>query len=146
MLRKTFQNFSFRFWTTQRLISKVCLTKELQKPMLKLLIKKLIKSLKDWDNIETRDKERLDSLVTAFADVLTSLRHYIAMMPVTPVAVAETFVPLPHAQNESPGRPCFDISSEMLEEFWGLEFSWTKIGEVLGVSRWTIHSSVSSFG
>ena len=103
---------------------------------------KLIRSLKDLDGIQTRDIESLDSLATAFADVLTSLRHYIAMMPVTPTTVAENFVPSPRAKKESPGRPCFDIPAEMLEELRGLGFSWTKIGEMLGVSRWTIHRSV----
>ena len=34
----------------------------------------------------------------------------------------------------------------MLEELRGLGFSWTKIGEMLGVSRWTIHRRVSSYG
>ena len=63
---------------------------------------KLIRSLKDLDGIQTRDIESLDSLATAFADVLTSLRHYIAMMPVTPTTVAENFVPSPHAKKESP--------------------------------------------
>lgn len=49
-------------------------------------------------------------------------------------------------KKESPGRPCFEIPAEMLEELRGLGFSWTKIGEMLGVSRWTIHRRVSSYG
>ena len=34
----------------------------------------------------------------------------------------------------------------MLEELRELEFSWIKIGEMLGVSRWTIHRRVEEYG
>ena len=91
----------------------VCLTEKLQvhAEVVDQSVK-LIRSLKDWDDILNRDKESLDSLATAFADVLTSLRHYIAMMPVTPTTVDENFVPSPRTKKESPGRPCFEIPAE----------------------------------
>ena len=34
----------------------------------------------------------------------------------------------------------------MLEELRELGFSWIKIGEMLGVSRWTIHRRVEEYG
>ncbi|KAK2567245.1 hypothetical protein P5673_009058 [Acropora cervicornis] len=49
-------------------------------------------------------------------------------------------------ETETPGRPRFEIPGEMLEELRELGFSWIKIGEILGVSRWTIHRSVEEYG
>lgn len=43
---------------------------------------------------------------------------------------------------EKPGQPCFEIPAEMLEELRALGFSWTKIAELLGVSRWTVAGRV----
>ena len=40
----------------------------------------------------------------------------------------------------------FEIPGEMLEELRELGFSWIKIGEILGVSRWTIHRRVEEYG
>lgn len=54
---------------------------------------KLVRSLEGWGDILNRDKESLDSIATAFTDVLTSLGHYVVMMPVTPTTVDENFVP-----------------------------------------------------
>ena len=51
---------------------------------------RLIRSIKDCCDIETGDKVTLEALATAFADVLTSLRHHIAISPVTPTTVAES--------------------------------------------------------
>ena len=34
----------------------------------------------------------------------------------------------------------------MLEELLELGFSWIKIGEMLGVSRWTIHRRIEEYG
>jgi predicted transcriptional regulator len=42
-------------------------------------------------------------------------------------------------QTGEPGRPSFNISAEMLEDLRGYGFSWTKIAQILGVSRWTIY-------
>ena len=49
-------------------------------------------------------------------------------------------------QTGAPGRPSFNISTEMLEDLRGYGFSWTKIAQILGVSRWTIHRRVRDMG
>ena len=49
-------------------------------------------------------------------------------------------------QTGAPGRPSFNISTEMPEDLRGYGFSWTKIAQILGVSRWTIHRRVRDMG
>jgi len=44
------------------------------------------------------------------------------------------------------GRPSFQIPQEMLEDLRGFGFSWQKIGDILGVSRWTIYRRVQEYG
>ena len=92
------------------------------------------------------DKEELDSLAEAFAHVLSPLNHHIAVKPVTLETVAENCFASGKAEKETPGRPRFDIPGEVLEELRELGFGWIKIGEILSVSRWTIHRRVEEHG
>ena len=45
-------------------------------------------------------------------------------------------------QTGQPGRPPLNIPAEMIEDLRGYVFSWQKISEILGVSRWTLHRRV----
>ena len=45
-----------------------------------------------------------------------------------------------------PGRPSYFIAKETLEELRGLNFSWNKIAEIFGVSRFTISRRVTEYG
>ena len=107
---------------------------------------RMLRSIRDCRDIGTRDKEGLDSLAAAFEDVLSSLNHHITIKPVTPGTVAENCFAPGKEEKETPGRPRFDVPAEMLEELRELGFSWIKIGEMLGVSRWTIHRRVKEYG
>ena len=107
---------------------------------------RLLRSIRDCYDIGTNEKEELDSLAAAFADVLSSLNHHVAIKPLTPATVAENCFAPGKEGKETPGRPRFDIPAEMLEELRELGFSWIKIGEMLGVSRWTIHRRVVDYG
>ena len=49
-------------------------------------------------------------------------------------------------RTSEPGRPSFNISTEMLEDLKGYGFSWAKIAQILGVSRWTIDRRVKDMG
>ena len=49
---------------------------------------RMLRSIRDCRDIGTSDKEELDSLAEAFAHVLSSLNHHIAIKPVTPETVA----------------------------------------------------------
>lgn len=44
-----------------------------------------------------------------------------------------------------PGRPKFHIPKEVLEELRGMNFTWDKIAEMLGVSRWTVGRRVDEY-
>ena len=48
--------------------------------------------------------------------------------------------------NDLPGRPSFNLPCETLEELRGLGFTWSKIAQMLGVSRWTISRRVKQYG
>ena len=45
---------------------------------------RMLRSIRDCRDIGTSDKEELDSLAEAFAHLLSSLNHHIAIKPVTP--------------------------------------------------------------
>ncbi|XP_068716849.1 tropomyosin alpha-1 chain-like [Montipora capricornis] len=64
--------------------------------------------------IGTSHTEELDSLAAAFADVLSSLNHHIAIKPFTPETVAENCFAPGKEEKETPGRPRLDIPAEML--------------------------------
>ena len=102
--------------------------------------------LRDCHDIGTSDKEKLDSLAAAFADVLLSLNHHITVKSVIPETVDENGFSLVKEEKQTPGGPHFDIPAEMLEELHELGFNWIKSGGLLGVSRWTIHRRVEQYG
>ena len=102
----------------------------------------MVRSLKDCCSLDTRDKEDLDSIAEAFGDVVCILRRSI----ITPSTVATDSVTVESGKSGSRGRPCLKIPVEMLQELRGLGFTWTRIAEMLGVSRWTIHRRIAEYG
>ena len=104
----------------------------------------LLRSLRDSGNVDTDDKETLDNLSSAFSDVLSTMQQCSSMTSMSPTTEEKNA--LPKVKSGEPGRPAFDISSELLEDLLGLGFSHTKISEMLGVSRWTISRRVRDYG
>ena len=88
----------------------------------------LLRSLRDSGNVDTDDKETLDNLSSAFSDVLSTMQQCFSMTSMSPTTVAKNA--LPKVKSGEPGRPAFDISSELLEDLLGLGFSHTKISEM----------------
>ena len=43
------------------------------------------------------------------------------------------------------GKRAFDISAELLEDLLGLGFTYTRIAQMLGVSRWTISRRIKDY-
>jgi predicted transcriptional regulator len=86
----------------------------------------------------------LNTLATVFTDVLSLLNHRNTIR--VSITVYENKTEVATEANGCPGRPRFVIRAEMLEELRELGFSWTKKGEILGVSRWTIHRRVAEYG
>lgn len=71
-----------------------------------------------------------------------------ALVEISPVGVVRRIY---HGEpvclrNDLPGRPSFNIPCETLKELRGLGFSWSKIAQMLGVSRWTISRRVKQYG
>ena len=89
-----------------------------------------------------RDTENLDSIAAAFVDVLSVLR----CRAITPPTVAADSVTIESEKGGNCGRPFLKIPVEVLEELRGLGFTWSKIAEMIGVSRWTIYRRVTEYG
>ena len=73
---------------------------------------RLLRSIRDCYDIGTSEKEELDSLAAAFADVLSSLIHHFTIKPLTPTTVAENCFAPGKEEKETPGRPRFDIPAD----------------------------------
>jgi len=108
----------------------------------------LLRSILDCCGSELTDKDNktLDSLSTCFRDILSSMHHRIAINSLSPTTVASVSLNRSSNVDVRAGRPSFDIPSEILEELRGLGFTWSKIADMLGVSRWTISRRVSMYG
>ena len=105
---------------------------------------RLIRSISECADVETQDKINLNTLATVFTDVLSLLNNRNAIR--SPAIVNKNETTVATEANGCPGRPRFVIRAEMLEELRELGFSWNKISEMLGVSRWTIHRRVAEYG
>ena len=44
-----------------------------------------------------------------------------------------------------PGRPPSQIEADVLEDLRGMGFTWTKIAQMFGASRWTLYRRVREF-
>ena len=106
---------------------------------------RLLRTLRDRSsNISAYDKEILDNLQSAFSDVLSALQQCLATASFSPITVAKNVCA--RLKSGEPGKPAFDIPAELLEDLLGLGFTYTRIAEMLGVSRWTITRRVKDYG
>ena len=55
-------------------------------------------------------------------------------------------LPLSKEITKGAGRPAYSIPKDVLVELRGLNFSWNKIAQMFGVSRWTIMRRVEDYG
>ena len=105
----------------------------------------LLRTLRDSSsNINAFDKETLDNLSSAFSDVLSALQQCLAIASLSPTPVAKNVCA--RLKSDDPGKPAFDIPAELLEDLLGLGFTYTRIAEMLGVSRWTISRRIKDYG
>ena len=65
---------------------------------------------------------------------------------ITPPTVSADSVTIESEKVGNCGRPFLKIPVEVLEELRGLGFTWSKIAEMIGVSRWTIYRRVTEYG
>ena len=52
----------------------------------------------------------------------------------------------PRLKCGKPGKPAFDISAELLEDLVGFEITYTRMAQMLGVSRWTTSRRIKDYG
>ena len=90
---------------------------------------RFLRTLRDSSSNISADDE-------AFCDVSSALRQCIALASLSPTTVANNVCPM--VKSDGAGKPAFDISAELFEDFLSLGFSYTRISEILGVSRWTV--------
>lgn len=107
---------------------------------------RLIRSISECADVDTQDKISLNTLAAAFTDLLSLLNHQNAIRSTAASTVYDNKTRTATEANGCPGRPRFVIRAEILEELRELGFSWTKIAEMLGVSRWTIHRRIVEYG
>ena len=105
----------------------------------------LLRTLRDSSsNINAYDKETLDNFSSAFSDVLSALQQCLATASLSPTSVAKNVCA--RLKSDEPGKPAFDIPAELLEDLLGLGFTYTRIAEMLEVSRWTISRRIKDYG
>ena len=93
--------------------------------------------------ITTGDILNISNLFSAFADVREQVKNACRKKRIKSTECTVIFSEL--SKSSEPGRPKFSIQKDVLEELRGLGFSWVKISEMLGVSRWTIARRVEEF-
>lgn len=112
--------------------------------MHEVVLDRTVSFLREISEIQCDDQQDWISLSRVFSDVLVGVQNKIneiSRRPTTPV------------QNEcvvtytgTPGRPAIQISCEMVENLRGLGFTWKKIADIMGVSRWTLYRRMRECG
>lgn len=72
------------------------------------------------------------------------MQQCLAMASLSPTSVAKNVCAT--LKSDEPGKLAFDIPTELLEDLLGLGFTYTRIAEMLGVSRWTISRRIKDYG
>lgn len=94
--------------------------------------------------ISSDDQVHWNSLAKAFSDVLVCLQQRYSDLLARPTTITQVQCSI--NRTGEPGRPSFEIPSEMIEDLRGYGFSWTKIADMLGISRWTVYRRVRELG
>ena len=96
-------------------------------------------------DVETNDLEHLKELSVVFANIFSEVQQLISTLSLRSVTVVQNTCVIDRKPGEV-GRPRFHITSEVLEDLRSLDFSWSKIAMMLGISRWTISRRVRDNG
>ena len=72
------------------------------------------------------------------------MRQCLSLASLSPTTVANNVCPM--VKSDEAGKLAFDVSAELLKDFLSLEFSCTRISEMLGVSRWTVSRRINEYG
>ena len=94
-------------------------------------------------NLTNDDSKDLTSLADIFQEVYQLL--FSLYVCKANEATAVSLIPRLYNNSPTPGRPKYDIPKTVLEELRGLNFSWSKVSSMFGVSRWTIYRRVQEY-
>ena len=86
------------------------------------------------------DQDQWVSLAGVFSELLACLNEQQPDLLVRPTTTKRMHCSV--MRTGQPGRPPQNIPAEMVEDLRGYGFSWQKISEILGVSRWSLHRRV----
>jgi len=112
--------------------------------MHEVVLDRTVSFLRAVSEINSDDKQDWTLLSQAFSDVLLEVQkkiNDISRRPTTPFQGERTVI-----HTGQPGRPPAQISYEMVENLRGLGFTWKKISEMLGISRWTLYRRMQECG
>ena len=103
---------------------------------------KMLRSIAD-DLAPREDKSDWESLAAAFYAIFVTFHQQIREKARRPTTVTQGECGVDRQQ--TPGRPPFQIEADVLEDLRGMGFTWTKIAQMFGVSRWTLYRRVREF-
>ena len=103
---------------------------------------KMLRSIAD-DLAPREDKSDWESLAGAFYAIFVTFHQQIREKARRPTTVTQGECGVDRQQ--TPGRPPFQIEADVLEDLRGMGFTWTKIAQMFGVSRWTLYRRVREF-
>ena len=95
-------------------------------------------------NGDTNDVQHFESLSHTFADDLLRMQQLSSSLSFTPQTVVEHECFLDR-RSDRVERPIYSITSEVLEDFRSLGFTWTKIATMMGISRWRISKRINQY-
>ena len=83
-------------------------------------------------------------LLSAFSDVLSALQQCLARAAMSLATVAKNVCA--GLKCSKPGKPAFDIYAELLENLLCFGITYTRVAQMLGVSRWTLSRRIEDYG
>ncbi len=95
---------------------------------------------------ESSEKDRLEweALAQTFSALLFIVQEHLKTQTLRPSSISVQQCEI--VRSGTPGRPPFYIPAETLEDLRGIRFSWQKIAQMFGLSRWTVYWRVQSYG
>ena len=105
-------------------------------------VDRVVSFLRAASEVVDADQDQWVSLSDVFSDLLAILNERERNLSTRATTTTRMQCSVLRHTGE-PGRPPLNIPAEMVEDLRGYGFSWQKISEVLGVSRWTLRRRVS---
>lgn len=103
-------------------------------------VDRVVSFLRAEAEVVDADQDQWISLAGVFSELLVVLNERELNLSTRPTSTTRLQCSIRHTGE--PGRPPLNVPAEMVEDLRGYGFSWQKISEILGISRWTLHRRV----